>query len=147
MVAWLTSVVIAMTLWVSHMLHEFFIAIPLWFVSAGIYIGLASVAGARTLVPGLDSKSEVKQPQIGEKQLRNRKTRAPRTAGLYAVGIIAWISLIASVALPTGLVYFGAVQNQKWPSWYLFTLTTISIVHLTSITMLVVLNERRKEIA
>ena len=44
--AWVISVGIALGLWYSEALHEFFIAIPLWFVSATLYTVFAAAAGS-----------------------------------------------------------------------------------------------------
>jgi purine-cytosine permease-like protein len=52
LVAWLGSVVLGVWLWQSGTLHLFFLALPVWIVTAVVYTALAALAGAREAAPG-----------------------------------------------------------------------------------------------
>src|SRR3990172_7273349 len=89
MAAWGISVGIALGLWYSQLLHEFFIAVPLWFVSAGLYLSFATVAGARILKPEIEA---VPTPAICDRRENVAQFAAPKTTRprwLRCVGLVA----------------------------------------------------------
>ena len=51
LVAWLGSVALAVVAWQSGWIHLFFLALPVWVLTAVVYTALAAVAGAREPLP------------------------------------------------------------------------------------------------
>lgn len=136
--AWVISVSIALGLWFSEALHEFFIAIPLWFVSAALYTVFAATAGART------SASVVEE--AGELVTRPVETAPPaatqRPSWLKAVGLVAMLSLLVQFVLPLWVMTGDpSAYDSKLPS-YRFWLGAASIIHLVTIAAWVLISER-----
>ena len=52
LVAWLGSVALAVVAWQSGWIHLFFLALPVWVLTAVVYTALSAVAGARERAAG-----------------------------------------------------------------------------------------------
>ncbi|MEO1984327.1 MAG: nucleoside transporter, partial [Fuerstiella sp.] len=136
--AWVISVSIALGLWLSETLHEFFIAIPLWFVSAALYTVFAAAAGARTAAPVVQDAEDA--------VIRSAETATPvekqRPSWLRAVGIVALLSLLVQFVLPLWVMTGdpGAYES-KLPGYH-FWLGAASVVHLATIAAWVLVSER-----
>ncbi|MBC8353991.1 MAG: nucleoside transporter [Planctomycetes bacterium] len=138
LLAWASSVGIALGLWFTETLHEFFIAIPLWFVAAALYTVFAAAAGARTAQPGIkeDLVSAVDSNQTTARIARSQP------AWLRAVGVIALVSLLAQVLLPFWVMAGGnSVYESKLPSYH-FWLGAASVIHLVTIAAWVLIGEQ-----
>ena len=57
LIAWWGSLLVALGIWEMGWLHLFFLPIPVWFLTAGIYIVLAALSGARQSLPALPADS------------------------------------------------------------------------------------------
>ena len=134
--AWAISVGIALGLWMSETLHEFFIAIPLWFVSAALYTAFAAIAGARTTAPAVeDAAASVDRPAPG------KPIERPRPNWLRAVGLIALLSLLFQMFLPLWLVSGeNAVHELQLPDYH-FWLGAASVIHLVTVAVWVLVGE------
>ncbi len=92
--AWLLTLAMAVALWQKHILHLFFLIIPVWFCSAALYIVFAAIGGAREKLPELKEEAahvaEISPPA---------KVAARRNAPMHIVGLIAVVSLLCIFAL------------------------------------------------
>lgn len=141
--AWGISVAIALGLWFSEALHEFFIAIPLWFVSAALYTAFASIAGARTSTPIADKTADTRTPSPPSETL----ARGARPNWLRALGVVALLSLLVQFALPLWVVSgSNTLYEAKLPT-YFFWLGAASVVHLVTIAAWVLIGERTAAVA
>jgi NCS1 family nucleobase:cation symporter-1 len=85
-------------LWTSGTLHLFFLALPVWLLTALLYVALAAVAGARdTREPGSEAALEAADPASGAARAPELGPRTP--AGTLA-GLVALVALVACLALP-----------------------------------------------
>lgn len=138
MTTWAIAVAIALGLWSTEILHVFFIAIPLWFVSAILYTVLASLTGARSDNPVWEDK----QASTGPTQPLPTQPKPSRPPWLYAMGAVALLSLLVQ----TGLPFWVITGNQG--SWsarlnrFHFWLGIASVIHLLTIAVWVLLVER-----
>ena len=134
---WGIAVGIALVLWLTGTLHQFFIAVPLWFVSAILYTVFAAFAGARTTAPSttvevLRSSSSVPATAVNRSQPR----------GLRVIGTIAVVSLVAQLILPLWVL---SVDGADWESArkpYHLLLGLASIIHLAAVAAWVMIAER-----
>jgi cytosine permease len=136
--AWVISVSIALGLWFSEALHEFFIAIPLWFVSAALYTVFAAAAGARTPGPVVEDDAEPTARSAAPAALVKQK----RPSWLKAVGIVALLSLLVQFVLPLWVMSGDpSAYDSKLPNYHLW-LSAASIIHLVTIAAWVLVSER-----
>lgn len=136
--AWVISVGIALGLWFSSALHEFFIAVPLWFVSAALYTGFAALAGARgagVSVP--ETSGNVMAAAAPAKH-------QPRPGWLNAVGMVALLSLLIQIVLPFWVLSGGIEWHDSKLPRYHFWLGIASVLHLATIAAWVLVGERKQ---
>ena len=138
--AWLISVAIALGLWYSNAIHEFFIAIPLWFVSAALYTGFASVAGARTVSPPEDEVVSRSQ-----RPASSARKAARKPGWLPAVGLIAVLSLLIQIILPLWVISARWTDYESRLPTYFFWLGVASVIHLSAVTVWVISAERNQD--
>ncbi|MCA9063704.1 MAG: hypothetical protein KDA96_11615 [Planctomycetaceae bacterium] len=133
--SWVISVAIALSLWYTETLHEFFIAIPLWFVSALLYCILAAMGGARTSAPTASVKESMEAGVRNASEAPRQPHTRRRPAWLYPVGAVGLLSLLAQLVLPFWLIREGTANyNERLPA-YFFWLGVTSVVHLAAVTL------------
>jgi NCS1 family nucleobase:cation symporter-1 len=108
--AWFGAVGFGVWLWQSGTLHLFFLAIPVWLLTAVLYIAFAAVAGARdTPAPG----SEAPTPQAAAAAAAPAPLPGPRTTVGISSGLVALVALVACLASP---FWVYAATPAEWPS-------------------------------
>jgi NCS1 family nucleobase:cation symporter-1 len=135
--AWVIAVGIALALWYWEILHEFFIAVPLWFVSAGFYLAFAAVAGARSLAPGAEPELQA----VSRGDSAPATTLLPKPVWLRLVGWVAVVTLLMAIVLPIWLVSDKIAFPQRLAGYYT-ALSATSIVHLACVACWVLVGER-----
>lgn len=139
--AWMTSIAIAMGLWFSETLHEFFIAILLWFVSAALYTAFAALAGATTT--GSDEAQELTSVAYTPKPHAPAKSKRP--PWLRGLGLVALLSLGVAFALPLWVLWgSNDLYETRLQSYHLW-LGVASVIHLATVATWVLLGERTNE--
>ena len=127
LIAWWGSLLIALGIWQLGWMHEFFLPIPVWFLTAGIYILLAGINGARQSLPPLPDDLPASAPVAPP----NAVSIAPpmRTAAYYLLGVPALLSLVAMLILAIE-VFRGNMVVKDLRDYLVFTTV---IYYLTSI--------------
>ena len=135
--AWAISVAIALVLWFTELVHEFFIAIPLWFVAAGLYTIFAIKAGARTAQA---------VPTASPPRTRNQVpvTRSSRPGWLLGVGIVAVLTLVVQMILPFWVTGGDAAGYESRLPTYHGWLGVASVAHLSTVAVWVLISERKR---
>ncbi|GAB6165359.1 hypothetical protein JCM19992_13590 [Thermostilla marina] len=117
LIAWVTALVFAVVAWQFSWIHLFFLVIPVWLLTAVVYIVLAGMAGAARKVEETeetsDKASSVASPTTvetsvdsnGSQPQASDATRTPR----LVFGIAALVCLLLSIGLPTA-VYLQMLQ-------------------------------------
>lgn len=136
--SWMISIGIALGLWYTETLHEFFIAIPLWFVSAALYTLFASVAGARSASP---VSHEQPVSSSGTTAL-SPTMRRRRPAWLYAAGVISLLSLLIQIGLPFWVTAGDHDAYDARLDRYHDWLGIASVIHLVTVAVWVLFVER-----
>ena len=97
LIAWAVAVGVALLCWKMGWVHLFFLAIPVWFLTAALYIVLAAAAGARQSLPELQEPVTPVTPahrKILTKRVGGQKTPA-YGAGLLAIACLLMILFFA----------------------------------------------------
>ena len=139
MTTWVITIAIAMGLWATGTLHLFFIAIPLWFISAGLYIVFCIAAGARSADAVPDQPVATSS---GSAPAREQRTRP---AWLWLAGAIGLASLLVALALPFWVFLAGAEDYPSRLAQYKGLLAGVSVLHLACIACWVLASERANE--
>lgn len=136
--AWMISIAIALGLWFSETLHEFFIAIPLWFVSAALYTVFAALAGARTTER--DAAQELTHVDCTPET--NTRVNSEKPLWLRALGLAALLSLAVAFTLPLWVLSGGNDLYDSRLQSYRLWLGVASVIHLATVAAWVLLGER-----
>lgn len=138
--AWMISVGIALGLWFTETLHEFFIAIPLWFVAGALYTAFAAMAGARRIEPAVVEVAAPHQPRAPASH-----SKRTRPGWLRAVGLVALVSLLVQIIFPLWVVSGeNSAYAAKLPSYH-FWLGIASLIHLATVAAWVLVVEQTPE--
>jgi NCS1 family nucleobase:cation symporter-1 len=98
LVSWFAALGLGAWLWQSGRLHLFFLAVPVWLTTAGLYVALAAVAGAREASGGT-SESHAAAPGSAAAAAASGPPIASRTAKGTVAGLLALAALAACLAL------------------------------------------------
>jgi cytosine permease len=137
LLAWMIAITVATILWYTDVLHLFFLFIPVWFLSTGLYIVLAAIGGAKegvsqeSVTPGppIEVATEDRLAGTVENKIYSRKTLCGAVA-LAALIICLWMPLQVCLAgiddydanlaffkkwliLPSALYFLAATIRQK----------------------------------
>jgi len=144
MAAWAIAILIALVLWRANILHLFFLFVPVWFMTAVLYIIFAAIAGATKPLPPTDEMP-------GENGIHKRIAVAltseatamsnpvPETGKrssvlLWMTGIIALVALFLCLALPFHVFIMGSdgyADRFEAMKTMLFWLTLVYFVSAT----------------
>ena len=137
--AWMICVCIGLGLWWTETLHMFFIAIPLWFVAAAVYLIFAAVAGARLAGPAVEADQKSPAPSGIDDPI----TAVARPLWLWMLGSLALVSLLVALALPVWVVLgVNELYESRLASYYNW-LGVTSVIHLLAVATWVVAGERK----
>ena len=130
LIAWWGSLLIALGIWEMGWMHLFFLPIPVWFLTAGFYIVLSALSGARQSLPPLPADvPATSAATVPPALFCMSKTQK---IAYYILGIIALLSLLAMLAL--AIAAFKEIIAKADLRRYLIPAT--AIYYLTSIPWL-----------
>ncbi len=136
--AWVIAVTSALLMWYFQFLHEFFIAVPVWFLSAGLYLVFAAIAGAKMLSPVIEESQTSASTELPPPV----HVTLAKPVWLRCVGMVALLSLGVAVFLPLWVLTAGVDHyDQRLEPYYLW-LGIMSVVHLICIACWVLVGER-----
>ncbi len=127
LVAWAVGMGLALTLHLTHTLHLFFLFIPVYPLTALLYIGLAWLGGARRPAPA------AVEPELQSAPEPTSAADRPSKRGVlfWVSGLIALAMLIACVVMPFGIYWSGMdgyAENLTWFKRWLIVPTLIYFV-------------------
>lgn len=142
LLSWGIAIAVALTLERTGVLHLFFLFVPVWLLTAVLYIIFASIAGAREkfeeAVEGQMPQSERQEPQVSETDTdisAGEKSKDSKDAVLWVSRIVALVSLLMCVILPIWVYITGGEQYEQnfatfkniliWPTLIYFVAGTI----------------------
>jgi NCS1 family nucleobase:cation symporter-1 len=102
--SWGIAIAIAMVLRMTGTMHEFFVFLPTWFITAILYTLFASMAGAREKLPELVIQSVSKAARAPAEQ---KSAVKKADTAVWFWGIVALASLVVCLVLPIW-VYFSS---------------------------------------
>lgn len=140
LVAWLGSVGLAVVAWQSGWIHLFFLAIPVWVLTAVVYTALAAVAGAREPLPA--ESVEAPLPAVAATAAPLRP--APRTAAWTAAGLVTLATLAVLLALPFWVYASGAGEWESRLSSFKAIAAALTIVYFVAGVAWMNANENRR---
>ncbi len=109
LVAWGVSLTAALFCWQTGLIHLFFLCVPVWLLTAVLYIALASVAGAGRSLPELPEEL----PELPLSQPPSAAAAPPDLVMYYGAGMLAQLALGACLVLPI-LVFAGLMTTEMF---------------------------------
>ncbi len=140
LVAWLGSVALAVVAWQSGWIHLFFLAIPVWLLTAVVYTALAALAGAREPLPA--ESVEAPPPAVAAAAATLRP--APRTAAWTAAGLVTLATLAVLLVLPFWVYSSGAGEWESRLSSFKAIAAALTIVYFVAGVAWMNANEKRR---
>jgi NCS1 family nucleobase:cation symporter-1 len=111
LVTWIITIIIALYLWKTNVLHQFFQFIPVWILSIAMYILLSKLAGAK--VAGAKDEDVIQKAEvtgiIGGHSIETKRI-VNKSILDKAVALVALTALIACIVLPL-LVATSKIEN------------------------------------
>jgi NCS1 family nucleobase:cation symporter-1 len=138
LVAWLGSVALAVVAWQSGWIHLFFLAFPVWILTAIAYTALSAVAGAREPLP---AEVTPESPPLAHAPA-TPFPRAPRTAAWTASGFLTLTTLGALLVLPFWV--YGAGPGEWEPRLATFKAITAAVTVVYFVAGIAWMNENEK---
>jgi NCS1 family nucleobase:cation symporter-1 len=140
LVAWLGSVSLAVVAWQGGWIHLFFLAIPVWLLTAVVYTALAAVAGARGTLPS----DPIREPPPPARAAARAHSPAPRTAAWTAAGVVTLATLAALLALSFWVYASGAGEWEPRLSSYKGIAAALTAVYFAAGVVWMNENEKRR---
>jgi len=110
LLAWMVSLIAAVVCWQTGLLDLFFLCVPVWVLTAVLYILLAAMAGARQPLPELPPEAPASAPPATEIP---SSAKPPDATLYYGAGGLALVSLAACLVLPV-LVFAGRLAARQF---------------------------------
>jgi NCS1 family nucleobase:cation symporter-1 len=142
LVAWLGSVALAVVAWQRGLVHLFFLALPVWILTAGVYIALSAVAGARGTLPAAP-EAAAPAPAVPAAATTVSPLRE-RTTAWTAFGLVTLASLGALVALPVWVFLAGPGEWEARLAGFKTMAAAATVVYFVAGTLWMSENERRR---
>jgi len=142
LVAWLGSVALAVVAWQKGWVHLFFLALPVWVLTAVVYTALSAVAGARERLAPEASGAPVAAPAAPA--ATPPAITGPRTAAWTVSGLVTLATLASLVLLPVW-VFRGGLG--EWPSRldaFKAAVLGLTVVYFVAGTIWMNENEKRR---
>jgi cytosine permease len=140
LVAWLGSVALAVVAWQSGWIHLFFLAIPVWLVTAVVYTALSALAGARESFPA-DSAPTPPPPAHAAVATHSP---AARTTAWTVAGLATLATLVALLVLPFWVYASGAGEWDARLSSFKTIAAALTVVYFVAGTAWMNENEKRR---
>jgi cytosine permease len=149
--AWGISLAVGFLLnWVG-ILHLFFLVVPVWFLTAILYISLAQIAGAREKLPELPEDAALPHPSPAASAGKQSATPPSRVwNNVYLIsGCVALICLSLCFVLPVFVFfssYWGAEVHAGTLELLKYALTWVTLFYFISSVIWYSLWEKRKTV-
>jgi NCS1 family nucleobase:cation symporter-1 len=140
LVAWLGSVALAVAAWLGGWIHLFFLAFPVWVLTAVVYTALAAVAGARVPLPA-EAAPAPPPPAYAAAPARSP---SPRTATWTVAGLVTMATLVALVVLPLWVFASGPGEWESRLASFKTIAAAITIVYFVAGTVWMNETEKRR---
>ncbi len=115
LIAWFVTLSAAVVVWLTDVLHLFFLIIPVWLTTAVLYIILSYAFGASKKLPAVEAETEAAETTVDAKSGAEPTTKPAmyHICGLVAVlslavcfGIAVWVAASAGNVYDQRLVFF-----------------------------------------
>ncbi len=130
--SWGIAVAIAMALRITGTMHEFFVFLPTWFLTAILYTVFAAVAGAREDLPELILQpiGKAARPPGGQEPAVKKTGTAARIWGIVALG-----SLMVCLVLPIWVYVSGSEHYEQNMATFKSILIWPTLIHFIAATI------------
>jgi NCS1 family nucleobase:cation symporter-1 len=137
LLSWGIAIAVAMILRVTGMMHEFFVFLPTWFITAILYTLFASMAGAKEKLPELIFQEVGKAAHTpAESTVKKADTV------VWFWGIMALASLFVCLALPLWVYLSSPDAYQKNLVTFKSVLLWPTLIHFVSATVWAIKKEK-----
>ena len=137
--SWGIAIAIAMILRITGRMHEFFVFLPTWFITAILYTLFAAMAGAREKLPELVLQPISRTtPTSAEQKSPVKKT----DTAIWFWGIGALASLLVCLVLPIWVYFSSPDAYEKNLAMFKSVLIWLTLIHFISATGWAIKRER-----
>jgi len=148
LISWFGAIAVALTLWLTETLQLFFLALPIWALTAFTYTVLAAIGGARESFADIDPMSETTQRE----PLRTSSTETTRTPPAKKTTLfrfVGWFALMTLLMAVGSSFWVFASDSESYDArltvfhrW----LGCLSVAHLAALTFWVLRRETGRDV-
>jgi NCS1 family nucleobase:cation symporter-1 len=143
LVAWLGSVGLAVVAWQGGFVHLFFLALPVWLLTAIVYTVLSALAGAREALPAEEPPERA--PAAAAPGSGGRvEPPAPRTPAWAATGLVTLATLLTLLVLPFWVFASGPGEWEPRLSTFKTVAAALTFVYFVAGVAWMRENEKRR---
>jgi NCS1 family nucleobase:cation symporter-1 len=140
LVAWLGSVALAVVAWQSGWIHLFFLALPVWVLTAVVYTALSAVSGAREALPAEAAPA----PPPPAYAAATTQSPGPRTAAWTVAGLVTLATLVALFVLPFWVFVSGVGEWESRLATFKTIAAVVTVLYFVAGTVWMNENEKRR---
>jgi NCS1 family nucleobase:cation symporter-1 len=152
LLSWAIGIGVALTLEQTGTLHLFFLFLPVWFLTAVLYIIFSSIAGAREKFEGqVEEQTQAEThpaPAAAQAQV-DRQTAMKSTEGgdivMWISGIAAAGTLLMCLVLPIWVYFSGSGQYKQNFAAFKSVLIWPTLIYFVAATIWAIKRERAKQ--
>ena len=126
--------------WQGGWIHLFFLALPVWVLTAVVYTALAAVAGAREPLPPEAAPAPPPPAYVAAKA----PSPAPRTAAWTVSAVVTLTTLVSLLVLPLWVFLAGAGEWESRLATFKTIAAVIMVVYFVAGTVWMNENEKRR---
>lgn len=152
LLSWAIGIGVALTLEQTGTLHLFFLFLPVWFLTAVLYIIFSSIAGAREKFEGqVEEQTQAEThpaPAAAQAQVARQTERKSTEGGdivMWISGIAAAGTLLMCLVLPIWVYFSGSGQYKQNFAAFKSILIWPTLIYFVAATIWAIKRERAKQ--
>jgi NCS1 family nucleobase:cation symporter-1 len=107
LVSWFIAIVFGYFFWINEIIHLFFLFIPVWLLTALLYLVLSPLAGARKVEGDTSETKLTTENQLEEVETQNGKSQESRNWISTIAGLLALVALVFCFIIPLMVFVMG----------------------------------------
>jgi len=144
LVSWAVSITVAMVLWTTGTIHLFFLFVPVYILTAVLYISLAAVAGAKEVFPEKTGDIAGVPTRAAPEVNASPPTANGNSSIVWFSGVLALSALLACLIMPIWVFMSGTESYAEHLVWFKKWLILPTVIYFVSGTTWQILRDRRK---
>ena len=146
LLSWSVSILLAIWLWQSNIVHLFFLLTPVWSLTSILYIVFAALAGAGKIKPSKEALNHFDSGRITVPESRTARPGSDSPFIVKSAGVIAGLALVGCFFIPLRVFLLGTEEYVSHLANMKVALTWLTLVYFVAGTFYYIQREKLKNI-